>query len=740
MFRFTHSIPGLIAALLVIVLAVTGAMLSPEPAIDRAGAALPAAGQISVASVAARAAATRTDVERIVRTPSGSVIVYHFENGRPRADRINPETGATLAPHMPSLFMQTVTSLHRSLLLGDLGRAGAGVGALLMVVLGVSGTMMLVRRCGGWTAILKPIKGTAARRWHAGLSRFAVIGLLLSGLTGSYLSLATFELVPDGMAAEAANPGKVSGGPRLPIGRLRALQAVDLGDLREFTFPYAKDLTDVYGLTTSQGIGRIDAATGAMLVYEPHSIARRVYETIYMLHTGQGFWQLALLLGLSAATVPILSFTGLALWWRRRQSMPRLQGNVPAQSADTIIFVGSEGGATWGFAATLHTALSNAGHRVHVAPMNSMAATYAKAQRLLFLASTFGDGSAPASASRFLMQLARSRASVPFAVLGFGDRAFPKFCRFAEEVEAALRTRGWPALLPLSRIDRQSAQDFVRWGGDLGEAIGTPLVLDHKVARPKAIRLSLIERTDYGLNVQAPTTVFRFVVQPRPEAVGFVSRLLAQSPKLPSFAAGDLVGILPPGTNVPRFYSLASSTEDGVLEICVRKQPGGLCSGYLHGLTAGGTIEAFIKSNPTFRPMRGSAPLILIGAGAGIGPLVGIIRQNARRRPVHLYWGGRHPSSDFLYEGDLSFYLSDGRLTRCRTAFSRLAQRHYVQDRVAIDANVMRDLIKSGAQVMICGGREMATSVASVIDGVVRPIGLDLAKLKAEGRYVEDVY
>ncbi len=740
MLRMTHSLPGLLAALLVIVLAVTGAILSLEPALERARAVVPATGQISVASVAATATATRTDVERIVRTASGSVIVYHYQNGRPRADRINPATGAVLAPHTPSGFMQAVTNLHRSLLLGDSGRAGAGVGAFLMVVLAVSGAMMLARRVGGWSAILKPIRGTAAQRWHSKLARFAVLGLILSGLSGSYMSLATFEFVSDGITVEAASPDKVNGGPRLPVARLRALQAVDLNDLRELTFPYAKDLTDAYGLTTSQGIGRIDAATGAMLVYEPHSTTRQVYETIYMLHTGKGLWQLALFLGLSAATVPVLSMTGIVLWWRRHQSIPRIKGNVAAQSADTVILVGSEGGATWGFAATLHAALSKAGHTVHVAPMNSMVATYAKAERLLFLASTYGDGSAPASANRFLVQLARSRVSVSFAVLGFGDRAFPKFCRFAEEIEAAVRARGWPALLPLNRIDRQSAQDFARWGGDLGAAIGTPLVLDHKVARPKTIRLSLIERTDYGREVQAPTTVFRFVVQPQSEKAGFVRRLFQRSSKLPSFTAGDLVGILPPATNLPRFYSLASSTEDGVLEICVRKQLGGVCSGFLHGLTAGGTIDAFIKSNPGFRPMRGSAPLILIGAGAGIGPLVGIIRQNAKRRPVHLYWGGRHPSSDFLYEGDLSFYLTDGRLTRCRTAFSRLTQRHYVQDRVAMEANVMRDLIKSGAQVMICGGREMASSVASVIDGIVRPIGLDLAKLKAEGRYVEDVY
>ena len=179
---------------------------------------------------------------------------------------------------------------------------------------------------------------------------------------------------------------------------------------------------------------------------------------------------------------------------------------------------------------------------------------------------------------------------------------------------------------------------------------------------------------------------------------------------------------------------------DGVLEICVRKQPGGLCSGFLHELALGASIDAFIRQNPAFRPIRGKAPLILIGAGAGIGPLVGIIRQNADRRPVHLYWGGRDPASDFLYEGDLSYYLTDKRLTRCRTAFSRVARGCYVQDRVAVEANVMRDLIRHGAQVMVCGGRDMASCVASVIDGIVKPLGLDLSQLKSEGRYLEDVY
>ncbi len=477
-----------------------------------------------------------------------------------------------------------------------------------------------------------------------------------------------------------------------------------------------------------------------MLAFEPHGLSRHIYETIYLLHTGQGAWQLGLALGVAALALPVLSVTGMLIWWRRRRASPRIRNNAAARSADTIILVGSEGGTTWSFAATLHAALTRAGHKVHVAPMNAISASYGCAERMLFLTSTYGDGAAPGSASRLLKLLARCRRALPFAVLGFGDRAFPRFCQFANDIETALAAQGWPALLPIGRIDRQSAQEFARWGASLGEAIGTPLALNHVAARPRTVQFSLIERADYGQEVQAPTSILRFVVRQPTEATGARLRLFRRHARMPRFAAGDLVGIFPPGSDVPRYYSLASSTEDGVLEICVRKQPGGMCSGFLHGLASGDAIDAFIRPNPVFRPSRGKTPLVLVGAGAGIGPLVGIIRQNSALRPVHLYWGGRHPASDFLYEGDLSYYLSDSRLTRYRTAFSRVARGLHVQDRISLEANVLRDLIRNGAQVMVCGGRDMASGVASVVDGIVRPIGLDISRLKAEGRYVEDVY
>ncbi len=732
MLRRLHSLPGLFAALLIAALALTGAFLAFDSIVDRNGSTIPATGQVSVAAIAEAVQARHAELERIVRTASGTVIAYYFEADLPGAELVDPLTGLAIGRHEPSNLTRTITNLHRSFLMGDAGRVAAGLGAAAMLVLCVSGAMLLATRLGGWAAILRPSRGTFSQRLHCEVGRFAVIGLTLSALTGCWMSLATFGVLPDGAATEVAALVQPSGAARLPPGQLAALQAVDLSALRELTFPYGDDLTDTYTLTTAQGIAHVDAATGQVLDFTPNGLARQVHETIVMLHTGRGVWPLALLLGLAALTAPILAGAGGVIWWRRRAALPKIRQNVGAQSADTIILVGSEGNSTWGFAVTLHAALTKAGHRVHAAPMNSLAPRYAQAKRLLILTATYGDGDAPESAKLFLQRLERASGTIPVAVLGFGDRSFPKFCGFAEQVVEALRLKGWPALLEAWSVDRQSAQTFADWGKALGAAIGTKLELTHVAARPKTTALELSGRVEYGAESQTPTAILSFAL---PAADGFWRRR-----SLPRFEAGDLVGILAPGSDLPRFYSLASASTDGVLEICVRKQPGGLCSRFLHDLPLGGRIEAFIRPNPAFRPSRGKAPVILIGAGTGIGPLAGFIRHNTLHRPMHLYWGGRHPGSDFLYGPELGQYMEDGRLARLNTAFSRVPGGAYVQDRLAADAAALRDLVQHGAQVLVCGGRDMAGGVARAFEAILQPLGIDLATLKSEGRYREDVY
>jgi len=288
--------------------------------------------------------------------------------------------------------------------------------------------------------------------------------------------------------------------------------------------------------------------------------------------------------------------------------------------------------------------------------------------------------------------------------------------------------------MPMATINRQSVQEFARWGHDLGSALGLDLELDHQPARPATHTLRLISRRDYGAEVQAPTAILRFAL---PE-VPLWRRLTGRG--LGSFQAGDLIAILPEGSDLPRFYSLASARRDGFVEIVVRKHPGGLCSGGLVALEPGQSVRAFIRRNPDFRPGRGKAPLILIGAGTGIGPLAGFIRANARRRPVHLYFGMRHQDSDYLYDREIGGWRDAGRLTRLSTAVSRSARPQYVQDALRAEAAQVAQVVAAGARIMVCGGRNMAAGVGEALEEILAPAGLGPATLRAEGRYVEDVY
>ena len=739
--RKLHSLLGLWVAVLAVVLALSGAILSLDPALERQSNTLAANGQTSVAVLAGRVAQHYPGVEQIQRTPSGSVIVYYRRDGQTGVDHVDPQTGQGIAPHTGSPLPRWMKKLHRSWLLDTPGRVVSGLTALAMLVLSVTGTVLLVRRVGGWRHLADPLRGNLVQRWHTQVGRVVVLGLLLSALTGVYLSAATFALVPDGMQDDPDFPSAVSGGPAAPVTALPALVATDLNHLRELVYPNPGDLSDVFSLATDQGEGYVDQSTGELLSYLPHGGFRQTYELIYQLHTGEGLWWLGLLLGVCALSVPVLSATGALTWWDRRQSMPRIVDNSTAHAADTVILVGSENNSTWGFANTLHEALHKTGLRVHTAAMNQLATEYPQAERFFILTATYGDGDAPSSANQFLARLGqlKSPSKATFAVLGFGDRQFPQFCKFAYDVEAALLAKGWQRLMDIDTIDRQSGQAFTRWGNAVGPLIGQDLNLVHTPKRPRTDAFTLTERDDYGEAVQAPTSILRFAAVPAQGLKGSLARLFGGA-GLPHFEVGDLLGVVPPGSAIPRFYSLASKSGDGFLEICVRKLPGGLCSEFLHGLQLGGRMEGFIQLHPDFRPVAGKAPVILIGAGTGIGPLAGFIRNNTGQHPMYLYWGGRDPASDFLYKPELDTYLADGRLTGLHAAFSRVKEGAHVQDRVLEDAEQLRQLLEQGGQVLVCGGRAMAKNIAQALDEVLVPLNLSVATLKAQGRYREDVF
>lgn len=735
MLRSLHKFPGLVAALLIVVTALSGAVLSVLPAVEVAQAPAQAEPGLTVAVLADRIATTYPGVEQIRRAPSGRITAFYFDDGRPGSVVIDPATGRGVSEYEPSGFQRWVTNLHRSLFLGDAGRLTVAAAAVALLLLSVSGLALAARRMGGWRRVFTRLRGPLAGRLHVEVARLSVAGLALSSVTALVMTASTFDLLPQGVAPEF--PPQVSGETGMALGAIPLLRATQVAELRELTFPYPGDPTDVFALETAAGHGFVDQGTGATLVWADHGAWQRLNETVYMLHTGQGAAWLGLILGLMALGAPVMAGSGIALWVQARRTRPRIRNNAAAAKADTIVLVGSEGASTWGFAATLHAALTEAGHSVHIAAMSRFAPDrYTRAERIVVLAATYGDGAAPASAKGFLDRLAAAAQPprVPLAVLGFGDRQFPSFCAYALDVAAAAKARGWPQVMPMATVDRQSPQDFARWGRNLGQSLGHPLDLAHVPPAARAHKLTLISRRDYGADMQAPAAILRFAL-PR---AGLWARLTGRG--FAGFSAGDLLGIVPQGSPVPRFYSLASGRRDGFVEICVSRHPGGLCSGQLLALAPGDAVQGFIRRNRDFRPARGASPVILIGAGTGIGPLAGFARANRSGRPMHLFLGARHPDSDLYYGEELRDWEGDGRLASVTTAFSRGASRVWVQDALRSDADRVADLVRQGAQVLVCGSRDMAAGVRAALSDILAPVGLTPAMLKAEGRYGEDVY
>jgi hypothetical protein len=119
---------------------------------------------------------------------------------------------------------------------------------------------------------------------------------------------------------------------------------------------------------------------------------------------------------------------------------------------------------------------------------------------------------------------------------------------------------------------------------------------------------------------------------------------------LARFAAGDLVGIVAPGSAVPRYYSLASGWEDGFLEICVRLLPGGLCSAHLLGLKPGEPVAAFIRPNPGFALPRTQAARVADRGGHRCGTAGGLHPPQRQAHPhAPVLWRARPGAGLFLW-------------------------------------------------------------------------------------------
>ena len=345
--RRLHSFAGLSAAIVVTFMAITGAILSLQPALDAATSH--SGATTSVAVLAGEVSAVLPNVERMTQSASGTVVAYYSDGATHAAAQIDPATGAVLGAYEPNGFFAFITELHRSLFFGDAGHAVAGIASLAIAVLAVSGMLLLVSRMGGWQRLFAPSKGTliaaapyrprahrcsGARRYRAQRRLHVGAQFRLRAGRGEHLVLVSLRCrwrhARCGQQPRSARRNAALGPARAGLPRSRR--------------PRRRVHAD------HQRRARLcRSGDGRHAVVHAQSIWQQIYETIYMLHTGQG----ALVVRPAA---------------RRRRSRPcrhgahrhpdlvepppqcrrDLQGNASWRTADTVILVGSEANTTWG--------------------------------------------------------------------------------------------------------------------------------------------------------------------------------------------------------------------------------------------------------------------------------------------------------------------------------------------------------------------------------------------------------
>ncbi len=163
-----------------------------------------------------------------------------------------------------------------------------------------------------------------------------------------------------------------------------------------------------------------------------------------------------------------------------------------------------------------------------------------------------------------------------------------------------------------------------------------------------------VPKNDMEITAPRDSDLFnRAVVYKKELLAPDVCRLLLEPATQLYYHAGQFINVRNQNGEV-RSYSLASvPREDYFLEIHVKRVPGGIMSNWIFDeLSENDELEfqGAVGSN-YYVPGEQNQPLLLIGTGTGLSPLLGIVRDalsSGHNGPVHLYHGSQHPQGLYL--------------------------------------------------------------------------------------------
>ena len=187
------------------------------------------------------------------------------------------------------------------------------------------------------------------------------------------------------------------------------------------------------------------------------------------------------------------------------------------------------------------------------------------------------------------------------------------------------------------------------------------------------------------------------------------------------FFPGQYVDIAVPGTDETRSFSMAntSSRESGLLEFVIKVYPDGLFSHFLDTTLQPGDRLELTGPYGVFTLREGEDDLVFIGGGAGMAPILSLLRSMAERgitRKATYYYGARG-RRDLCFTGELRALEDTLPGFRYIPALSEPAP----DDDWAGETGLITDVVKrhaaglAGAHAYVCGPPPMVEAALPLL-------------------------
>ncbi|MEM9831231.1 MAG: PepSY domain-containing protein [Bacteroidota bacterium] len=707
--RYCHLALAVSSFVFIFIASVTGIILSFAPiSHDLQGYQLPRAENVSLAEALTALRSTYDEVLSLSVDAHGFVSASVIDAEGNLGDfYVNPATGEKVGDLIePHPMFQFATNLHRSLFLKSTGRFFVGLSSFLLFLIAVTGAILVIKRQQGIRQVLdKIIREDFFQYYHVYLGRLALIPIIIITLTGVYLSLLRFSIIPSEPLSHDINYEAISDTPAIPYRDFPLFKNTSLSELRSLEFPFSEDVEDYYSvqLTTKEVL--VNQYTGEALSELSYPFTTLTTNLSTTLHTGQGSLWWSVILGLASVSTLFFIYSGFAMTLKRRKA--KIKNTLSPDACRYIILVGSETGTTIPFAVRLQQALLRAGETAYLTELNRYS-TYESMQHLIVITATYGQGEPPTNASKFESLFSQTNPAQPYtySVVGFGSLAYPEFCKFAFDVDELLESdpESRQLLAPYT-INNRSWESFQKWVREWSQTL--ELSIDVSGEDPGLVQKSKERQT---FEVMGKTRA-----SDHPDDTFLIE---LGTPKKQSITSGDLLSVSPAENTHDRLYSIGLTSENRIL-LSVKRHEQGACSNYLNELTEEDTLEASIIRNREFHFPTHASQVILIGNGTGIAPFLGMLAHNRKPVDTYLYWGGRNHCSFELYRNIIEENLRQQRLTDFFLAYSRNgSEKTYVQDLIAKNPEQIACTLQSKGVVMICGSVAMQNGVIEVLEDI----------------------